>query len=442
MADNGSNGIPLQGEPAAGSRLKAHRLRAGLTQAEVAEALAALAWEQDQEHLGVDGTMVSKWERGIKRPRKLYRRLLCSLYGVTEEGLGLRRPGPIAAPYGNDLNRGDFLAGTDSRRLSGSLAALVAASTAEATALLGEAARAEYDQSLLSGQAYDEANWLATAYLTCPPAPLLAEAFERRRHILALLHDHIPLSKASDLYLVAALLSGITAYACLDLGHPEAAVVQTEAGLVCAGFAGHDGLRAWMYGTQSLIARFQGRYSQALDLARQGLDYATAGTAQDRLRSGEAQSLACLGDRAGARRALDLADAARAFTEAKHAYYAGSALIWLPELEESRIAEDQSSRAIELFSAGPADQRNVADEALAHVYLGTARVTLGDVDGVLEAIRPVLDIPPDQRISWQRKRLARLRDMLDAQRFQHSPLVAAVQEEISAFTTDAPADPA
>ena len=51
MADNGSNGIPLQGEPAAGSRLKAHRLRAGLTQAEVAEALAALAWEKDQEHL-------------------------------------------------------------------------------------------------------------------------------------------------------------------------------------------------------------------------------------------------------------------------------------------------------------------------------------------------------------------------------------------------------
>jgi hypothetical protein len=106
----------------------------------------------------------------------------------------------------------------------------------------------------------------------------------------------------------------------------------------------------------------------------------------------------------------------------------------LPEPEEARIAEEQCSRAIGLFVGGPADQRNLADEALAHVYLGTARVTLGDLDGVLEAIRPVLDIPPDQRISWQRKRLARLRDMIDVQRFRHSPLVAAVREEISAFT--------
>src|SRR5437660_12651409 len=80
----------LPGKPAPCLRLKAHRLRAGLTQAEVAESLAALAWDHDQERLGVDANMVSKWERGITRPRKLYRRLLCSLYGATEQDLGLR----------------------------------------------------------------------------------------------------------------------------------------------------------------------------------------------------------------------------------------------------------------------------------------------------------------------------------------------------------------
>ena len=57
--------------------LKAQRARLGLTQQEVAEALAALAWEHDHEQLGVDTDMVSKWERGAKRPRRLYRRLLC-----------------------------------------------------------------------------------------------------------------------------------------------------------------------------------------------------------------------------------------------------------------------------------------------------------------------------------------------------------------------------
>jgi tetratricopeptide (TPR) repeat protein len=266
-----------------------------------------------------------------------------------------------------------------------------------------------------------------------------------------MLQGGIPPKQSRDLHLVAALLFGIGAYACLDLGHPEAAMTQAEAGHICAAFAGHDGLRAWMYGTQSLIARFQGRYLQALDLAREGLRYAATGTALDRLRCGEAQSLACLGDRGAARRALDLAAEARErittpdiagglfrFTEAKHAYYSGSALIWLPEPEEAKLAEDQSDRAIELFAAGPPEERNLADEALAHVYLGTARVILGDLDGVLEAIRPVLDIPSGRRISWQRKRLARLGAMLDVHRFQRSPLAIALKEEIFAFKDSPP----
>jgi hypothetical protein len=210
---------------------------------------------------------------------------------------------------------------------------------------------------------------------------MLAEAHECRSHILRMLHDGIPTRQSRDLYLVAALLSGINAYACLDLSHPDAAMTEAEAGQVCATFAGHNGLRAWMYGTQSLIARFRGRYPQALDLARQGFRYAATGTALNRLRCGEAQSLACLGNRVAACHALDL-----------------------------------------------------ADEALAHVYLGTARVTLGDLDGVLEAIRPVLDIPPRRRISWQRKRLARLGAMLDEHRFQRSPLATALKEEIFAFS--------
>jgi transcriptional regulator with XRE-family HTH domain len=71
--------------------LKAYRARLGLTQEEVAEALLNLAWEHDHEMLGVDAAMVSKWERGRKRPRKLYRRLLCRLYDTTEEQLGLRQ---------------------------------------------------------------------------------------------------------------------------------------------------------------------------------------------------------------------------------------------------------------------------------------------------------------------------------------------------------------
>ena len=107
------NGRELR-RPLPNLHLQAQRARLGLTQAEVADSLATLAWQHDQQHLGVDPTMISKWERGLKRPRKVYRRLLCMLYGTTEEQLGLRplqASGPLDDPYGADVNRRQFLQG-------------------------------------------------------------------------------------------------------------------------------------------------------------------------------------------------------------------------------------------------------------------------------------------------------------------------------------------
>jgi transcriptional regulator with XRE-family HTH domain len=83
-------------------RLQEHRTRLDLTQEAVAEELARLAWVHYGMRVGVNADMVGKWERGEKRPSKLYRRLLCLLYQATEEELGLR--GPIS-----DVNRRNFL---------------------------------------------------------------------------------------------------------------------------------------------------------------------------------------------------------------------------------------------------------------------------------------------------------------------------------------------
>jgi transcriptional regulator with XRE-family HTH domain len=60
-------------------RLQGYR-RLGLTQEQLAEQLARLAWEQFGVRVGVDAQMVSKWERGEKRPSRFYRQLLCLLY--------------------------------------------------------------------------------------------------------------------------------------------------------------------------------------------------------------------------------------------------------------------------------------------------------------------------------------------------------------------------
>ena len=71
-------------------RLQDYRRRLDLTQEQVADELRRLAWEHFGVRVGVDGQMVSKWERGEKRPIRFYRQLLCLLYSTTEEQLGLR----------------------------------------------------------------------------------------------------------------------------------------------------------------------------------------------------------------------------------------------------------------------------------------------------------------------------------------------------------------
>jgi len=70
-------------------RLQDFRLRRGITQDEVAEELIQLAAADGME-VKVDGSVISKWERGKKRPHRHYRRLLCRFYQATEEDLGFK----------------------------------------------------------------------------------------------------------------------------------------------------------------------------------------------------------------------------------------------------------------------------------------------------------------------------------------------------------------
>src|SRR6266540_6095613 len=71
-------------------RLQQHRARLNLSQEEVAEELAKLAWVHYETRVGVNADMVGKWERGEKRPSKLYRDLFCQLYRTTPEALDFR----------------------------------------------------------------------------------------------------------------------------------------------------------------------------------------------------------------------------------------------------------------------------------------------------------------------------------------------------------------
>jgi transcriptional regulator with XRE-family HTH domain len=70
-------------------RLRLQRRLRGWSQEEVAAGLHRLAASLDEPELGVDATMVSRWERGMRRPRPRYVRLLCRLFELSPDQLGI-----------------------------------------------------------------------------------------------------------------------------------------------------------------------------------------------------------------------------------------------------------------------------------------------------------------------------------------------------------------
>src|SRR5947209_16589094 len=78
-------------------RLRELRTEAGWTQQQLADKLNYFAWTQGQGRTAVNADMVAKCERGAKGISPRYKALLCQLFGVTPEQLGLK-PIPSAAP--------------------------------------------------------------------------------------------------------------------------------------------------------------------------------------------------------------------------------------------------------------------------------------------------------------------------------------------------------
>lgn len=289
----------------------------------------------------------------------------------------------------------------------------------------------------------------AVDYLATPPGPMMdrahtlrGEAFERLRS------GHHRIQDRSDLYLTAGRLSGVLSYALLDMGDSDEALEHATAAGRCAELAGDAELAAWVAGTKSLIARFQGDYGRALEYVRDGYQWVGhgQGTGEARLRCGEAQCLANLGDSRAANQALDGAESARerirrpdsleglfGFSRAKQSYYAGSSLIWLQGGHDAERAQREALEAIGLWQAGPVEERSLDDERLAHIYLATARVQLDDVEGAADALAPVLSLPVEDQISWIVKRMDRVAGMLSAPRYAGSRVAAETVESINAL---------
>lgn len=85
------------------------------------------------------------------------------------------------------------------------------------------------------------------------------------------------------------------------------------------------------------------------------------------------------------------------FTRPRQLYYAADALARAGPAEAEHT-ERMANEALDAYSVAPAQDRAFGDEAGTRCALAIARVQRGQFDGAAEAVAPVLDLPPAQRI--------------------------------------------
>jgi len=69
-------------------RIRAYREQLGKTQDELGDLLSDVVWSLHQKVVHITGGMVSKYERGIRRPTRLYREAYRVLFNASDEELG------------------------------------------------------------------------------------------------------------------------------------------------------------------------------------------------------------------------------------------------------------------------------------------------------------------------------------------------------------------
>ncbi|MGH8899989.1 MAG: XRE family transcriptional regulator, partial [Egibacteraceae bacterium] len=297
-------------------------------------------------------------------------------------------------------------------------------------------------------QLRDEIARLAVAYQTQPLPTLLGDLVDTQDVAFRLLEGRQRPTQTRELYLLAAVASGLMANASHNLGDPHAAMTQARTAYVCADNAGHDGLRAWARGQQSVIAYWGGWPYEALRYAQLGADPAArvTGTVTVWLPALAGRAWAALGNGNESRTAVERAHAARdavtpdeldelggglTFTRPRQLYYTADAAGWLPGEEER--AEREAAEAVDAYEHAEEAEQSYADEAVVRADLALARAHRGELEGTREALRPVLDLPPDRRLSGIIAITLRVHTALRDPRYRGSPTARETQEEIEAF---------
>jgi hypothetical protein len=297
-------------------------------------------------------------------------------------------------------------------------------------------------------QLRDDITSLANAYIHEPLPSLMADLLVEQEIAFRLLEGKQKPALSRELYVLAALISGMIAKASQDVGRLREAMTHSRTMYVCADNADHAGLRAWGRGLQSLIAFWAGRPQEAVRYALAGGEIAADlhGSVAMWLPALEARAYAMMSATTDATRALHIAGERRGghtaddldelgglftFPLAKQSYYAAGTYVSLAG--GAARAESAALTSLDQFDHGVPEYHSYSDEAGARTELALSRVHTGQLDGIREAIAPVLTLAPDRRIGGILTSANRVHQALSKAEYASTTVAREIRDEIESF---------
>ncbi|GGJ75308.1 hypothetical protein GCM10010123_01630 [Pilimelia anulata] len=255
---------------------------------------------------------------------------------------------------------------------------------------------------------------------------------------------------AADLYVTMSATCLLLASLSHDVGEPEAGMAQARSAESFAAMAGHTGLRSWALCTKAMIDLWRGHTEAVLAHAAEGNDVAVGGDGHRRLRGLQVRALAQLGRRDEARALLRTEPPPRSpvgalaefgglfsFPHHRQLYYRAVSYAHLGD----QGAVEETMAALGYGQSAPAGGSWPVSWALGRGYLAIARLdsTGGGPEGAVEAVRPVLEMPKQQRIKQVHQVLGEVTARLRAGRHATSRSGRELTEAIRSFRQEATA---
>jgi transcriptional regulator with XRE-family HTH domain len=400
-------------------RLRNHRLRRGWTLDSTAERLDQLASTLGKGPLGVDGTMVGKWERGERQPRGIYRELLCALYGTTADELGLWQPATQESTL-EDMQRRAFLQG-----LAAAGGFTVAAATSEPWERLLGALRqpSRVDQRTVTELEHVTVS-LERLESQVSPRALLGPVIGHLNTVASLLHGTLKGALRRQLASIAGETAGLAGWLTWDLEDRRAAGAYFRAGIQAAQEADDKALGAYLVGSSVVQPSYRERPIARLRRLQGRTHGFTRADANPSTRAWlvtlEAEAHALAGDERATLRALDHADTIMSHageedttrrprvTFFNRSYLAGERGVALARLEQPQAAQDVLESALTSL-----DPEVVKTRPRLLTALATAHVRQGRIDEACRLGADALALATRQQVAPNLQDVRKLRMELE-----------------------------